>query len=384
LLYLHKIFFIQQRSTMGFFDKLRNEFIDIIQWEDNSGDTLVWKFPRYNNEIKMNAKLTVRESQQAIFLNEGTIADVYQPGMYTLQTQNMPILATLKGWKYGFESPFKADVFFISTRQFTDQRWGTKNAITLNDPRFGMIELRAFGTFAFRIAEGGKFIKEIAGTSGEFTTEEINGQLRSLIVTKFTNAIGNGNIPIDKVAASLEDLSQLCQDKLNEDFEAYGLKITKFLVENVSMPDDIKKEIFDYSRLDRIDMQKLAQFKTAQSIEIAAENPGGIAGAGVGLGVGLGMGQTISNALGNASGTNPQPPANTTPPPIPGAILFFVASNGQQTGPFNAEQLAQMTQSGALKRESMVWKTGMAQWAEASLVAELSDLFNNVPPPLPG
>ncbi|PTS99197.1 antifreeze protein [Pedobacter sp. HMWF019] len=369
---------------MGFFDKLRNEFIDIIQWEDNSGDTLVWKFPRYNNEIKMNAKLTVRESQQAIFLNEGTIADVYQPGMYTLQTQNMPILATLKGWKYGFESPFKADVFFISTRQFTDQRWGTKNAITLNDPRFGMIELRAFGTFAFRIAEGGKFIKEIAGTSGEFTTEEINGQLRSLIVTKFTNAIGNGNIPIDKVAASLEDLSQLCQDKLNEDFEAYGLKITKFLVENVSMPDDIKKEIFDYSRLDRIDMQKLAQFKTAQSIEIAAENPGGIAGAGVGLGVGLGMGQTISNALGNASGTNPQPPANTTPPPIPGAILFFVASNGQQTGPFNAEQLAQMTQSGALKRESMVWKTGMAQWAEASLVAELSDLFNNVPPPLPG
>jgi membrane protease subunit (stomatin/prohibitin family) len=369
---------------MGFFDKLRNEFIDIIQWEDNSGDTLVWKFPRYDNEIKMNAKLTVRESQQAIFLNEGTIADVYQPGMYTLQTQNMPILATLKGWKYGFESPFKADVFFISTRQFTDQRWGTKNAITLNDPRFGMIELRAFGTFAFRIADGGKFIKEIAGTAGEFTTEEINGQLRSLIVTKFTNAIGNGNIPIDKVAASLEDLSQLCQDKLNEDFEAYGLKITKFLVENVSMPDDIKKEIFDYSRLDRIDMQKLAQFKTAQSIEIAAENPGGIAGAGVGLGVGLGMGQTISNALGNASNTSPQPPANTIPPPIPGAVQFFVASNGQQTGPFNAEQLAQMTQSGTLKRESMVWKTGMAQWAEASSVAELSDLFNNVPPPLPG
>lgn len=369
---------------MGFFDKLRNEFIDIIQWEDNSGDTLVWKFPRYENEIKMNAKLTVRESQQAIFLNEGTIADVYQPGMYTLQTQNMPILATLKGWKYGFESPFKADVFFISTRQFTDQRWGTKNAITLNDARFGMIEMRAFGTFAFRVADGGKFIKEIAGTSGEFTTEEINGQLRSLMVTKFTNAIATGNIPIDKVAASLEELSQLCQDKLNDDFEAYGLKITKFLVENVSMPDDIKKEIFDYSRLDRIDMQKLAQFKTAQSIEIAAENPGGIAGAGVGLGVGLGMGQTISNALGNASSANTQQPENTTPPPIPGAVQFFVAANGQQTGPFNAAQLAEMTQSGALKRESMVWKTGMAQWAEASSVTELSDLFNNVPPPIPG
>ncbi|XZF14279.1 SPFH domain-containing protein [Chitinophagaceae bacterium MMS25-I14] len=369
---------------MGLFDKLRNEFIDIIQWEDNSNDTLVWKFPRYNNEIKMNAKLTVRESQQAVFLNEGTIADVFQPGMYTLQTQNMPILATLKGWKYGFESPFKADVFFVSTRQFTDQRWGTKNAITLDDPRFGMIELRAFGTFAFRVADGGKFIKEIAGTEGEFTTDEINGQLRSLIVTKFTNALGSGNIPIDKVAASVEELSQLCQDKLNEDFEAYGLKITKFLVENVSMPDDLKKEIFEYSRLNRIDMQKLAQFKTAQSIETAAANPG-TAGLGVGMGVGLSMGNVVANTLVNANAANaaPQQQAAAAPPPIPGAVQFFVAANGAQTGPFGTDQLAQMVQAGTLTRESLVWKTGMAQWTAASSVAELSGLFNNVPPPLP-
>lgn len=367
---------------MGLFDKLRNEFIDIIQWEDNSNDTLVWKFPRYNNEIKMNAKLTVRESQQAVFLNEGTIADVYQPGMYTLQTQNMPILATLKGWKYGFESPFKADVFFISTRQFTDQRWGTKNAITLDDPRFGMIELRAFGTFAFRVTDGGKFIKEIAGTEGQFTTEEINGQLRSLIVTKFTNAIGSGNIPIDKVAAGIEDLSKLCQDKLNEDFTAYGLQITKFLVENVSMPDDLKKEIFEYSRLNRIDMQKLAQFKTAQSIETAAANPG-TAGLGVGMGVGLSMGNVVANTLVNAANNTAQPQAGAVPPPIPGAVQFFVAAGGQQTGPFGVDQLTQMVQAGTFKRESLVWKAGMAQWSEASSVAELSNLFNNVPPPLP-
>lgn len=366
---------------MGLFDKLRNEFIDIIQWEDNTGDTLVWKFPRYNNEIKMNAKLTVRESQQAVFLNEGTIADVFQPGMYTLQTQNMPILATLKGWKYGFESPFKADVFFISTRQFVDQRWGTKNAITLDDARFGMIELRAFGTFAFRVVDGGKFIKEIAGTEGQFTTDEINGQLRSLMVTKFTNAVGSGNIPVDKLAANLEELSQACQDKLNEDFDAYGLKITKFLVENVSMPDDVKKEIFEYSRLNRIDMQKLAQFKTAQSIEIAAENPGGIAGMGVGLGVGMNMGSTVANSLnntGNAAAQNP-----TTPPPLPGSVQFYVAAGSEQTGPFGNDQLAKMLQAGTLKRETLVWKAGMAQWTAASSVAELSDLFNNMPPPLP-
>jgi membrane protease subunit (stomatin/prohibitin family) len=366
---------------MGLFDKLRNEFIDIIQWEDSSGDTLVWKFPRYNNEIKMNAKLTVRESQQAVFLNEGTIADVFQPGMYTLQTQNMPILATLKGWKYGFESPFKADVFFISTRQFVDQRWGTKNAITLDDPRFGMIELRAFGTFAFRVIDGGKFIKEIAGTEGQFTTDEINGQLRSLMVTKFTNAIGSGNIPVDKLAANLEELSQACQDKLNEDFDAYGLKITKFLVENVSMPDDIKKEIFDYSRLNRIDMQKLAQFKTAQSIEIAAENPGGIAGMGVGLGVGMNMGNVVANSLSNAGNTAAQ--TQNTPPPLPGSVQFFVASGTEQTGPFGNDQLTQMVQTGTLKRETLVWKAGMAQWTAAAAVAELSTLFNNVPPPLP-
>lgn len=170
---------------MGLFDKLKSEFIDIIEWQDNTNDTIIWKFPRYQNEIKMGAKLTVRESQQAVFMNEGTIADVFQPGMFTLQTQNMPVLTTLKGWTYGFNSPFKADVFFVSTKQFIDQKWGTKNPITIDDQRFGMIELRAFGSFAFRVEDGAKFIKEVAGTDGQYTTDGVTGQLRSLIVTKF-------------------------------------------------------------------------------------------------------------------------------------------------------------------------------------------------------
>jgi membrane protease subunit (stomatin/prohibitin family) len=361
---------------MGFFDKLKNELIDIIDWTDSSGDTLVWKFPRYENEIKMNAKLTVRESQQAVFLNEGVIADVYQPGMYTLQTQNMPILATLKGWKYGFESPFKADVFFISTRQFVDQRWGTKNPITLNDERFGMIELRAFGSFSYRVTDGGKFIKEIAGTDGLYTTEDINGQLRSLIMTKFSNAVGNGNFPIEKFAANLEELSQLVQDKLNTDFESYGLKITKFLIENVSMPEELKKEIFDYSRLNKIDMQKLSQFRTTQSIETAAANEG-IGGAGIGLGVGLGMGNMVANNFNQA-----QQNLNTPPPP-PQPLQFFIAVNGQQTGPFGAEQITQMAQTGSLTRETLVWKAGMAAWAAAGTVGEFAPVFNTIPPPPP-
>ena len=363
---------------MGLFSMLKNEFIDIIEWTDDSNDTLVWKFPRFQNEIKMNAKLTVRESQQAVFLNEGVIADVFMPGMFTLQTQNMPIMATLKGWKYGFNSPFKADVFFISTRQFIDQKWGTKNAITVSDERFGMIELRAFGSFAFKVEDAGKFIKEIAGTEAQYTTDEIGGQLRSLIVTKFTNALGAGNIPIEKFASNLEELSQLCTDKLNDDFAAYGLKITKFLVENVSMPDGIKKEIFEYSRLNKIDMQKLTQFKVANSIETAAANSSGIVGAGVGIGMGVGIGGMVSNAFGQI---NQQVPG-VTPPPLPLEVTYFVAVNDQQTGPFNNGQLAQMAQAGQLQRSTMVWKAGMAAWSAAETVTEISSLFNNMPPPI--
>ncbi len=165
---------------MGILDTFRNEFIDIIEWTDNTQDTIVWKFPRFQNEIKTGAQLTVRESQVAVFLNEGKLADVYQPGRYELSTQNMPILSTLKGWKYGFNSPFKVDIFYVNTKQFTDQKWGTKNPITLNDPRFGMIEIRAFGNFSFRVTDAGKFMKEIVGTDGQFTTEEISSQLRTL------------------------------------------------------------------------------------------------------------------------------------------------------------------------------------------------------------
>lgn len=364
---------------MGLFNSLRNEFIDIIDWVDESTDTILWKFPRHDNEIKMNAKLTVRESQQAVFLNEGTIADVYKPGMYTLSTQNMPILATLKGWKYGFDSPFKADVYFVNTKQFIDQKWGTKNAITLEDPRFGFIELRAFGTFAYRVTDAGKFLKEIAGTGSYYTTEEVAGQLKSILVTKFTNAIGKGNLTIEKFAGSLEDLSTEIQAKLNQDFLEYGLEITKFLVENVSMPDKIKEEIFEYSRLNKIDMQKLTQFKAAQSIEAAAENQG-MGGVGVGMGVGMGMGNIVTNAMAGAMSANQNA---GTPPPIPGSISYFVALNGQQSGPFDKNGLQTLVNSNQLTRETLVWANGMAGWVAASSVAELASLFGNTPPPLP-
>lgn len=358
---------------MGIFSSLRNEFIDIIDWTDNSNDTIIWKFPRHDNEIKNNAKLTVRESQQAVFLNEGTIADVFKPGMFNLNTQNLPILATLKGWKYGFDSPFKADVFFVSTKQFIDQKWGTKNAITLEDPRFGFIELRAFGTFAYRVIDGGKFIKEISGTDDNYSTEAINGQLKSMMMTKFSTAVGSGNLTIEKFAGNIESLSEEVQQKLNTDFNEYGLEITKFLIENISMPDKIKEEIFEYSRLNKIDMQKLAQLKAAQSIETAAANPG-IGGMGVGMGVGFGMGNVMANTMNNAQ---------QTPPPLPQSVTYFVAVNGQQSGPYDMTTLQGLVASGQLKRETLVWNNSMANWTTAGTVTELAGLFHNTPPPLP-
>jgi membrane protease subunit (stomatin/prohibitin family) len=363
---------------MGLFDKLRNEFIDIIEWVDSTNNTIIWKFPRYQNEIKMGAKLTVRESQQAVFMNEGKIADVFMPGMYTLETQNMPLMSTLKGWKYGFNSPFKADVFYVSTKQFIDQKWGTKNPITVSDPRFGFIELRSFGTFAFRVTDAGKFIKEIAGTDENFTTEEVTEQLRSMIITKFTDAVGEGSIPVEKFAANLEELSAFGKEKLNADFAEYGLTITKFLVENVSMPDELKKEIFNYSRLNALDMNKLAQFNTANAIKDAANNQG-LGGAGIGMGVGMGMG----NMMGNMFNQGMQNQGMNTPPPPPPITQFHVVINGAQAGPFNLQQLQSMAASGQLTKASLVWKAGMANWASAESQPELTVLFNNVPPPPP-
>lgn len=360
---------------MSLWNKLRNEFIDIIEWVEDTSDTVVYKFPRYQNEIKNGAKLTVRESQVAVFVNEGQIADVYPPGMYTLTTENMPILSTLKGWKYAFNSPFKVDVFFISTKRFTDQKWGTKNPFTVPDERFGMIEIRAFGNYGFRVTDAAKFLREIAGTDQRFTTEEINGQLRSLIVSTFSQSFGKSGIPIDYFVNNIDELSKLSQEKLNEKFSEYGITLTDFNIENASMPEDLKKEIFEYSRLGKVDAAKLAQLKMAKSIETAAGNEG-LGGAGVGMGVGMGMGHMMSGMMG---GMVNQMNAGT-PPPI---IQFFVAVNGQQTGPYTIEQLTQMAMQGNFKPDSLVWKAGMPNWAAASSVAELNTVFSQVPPPPP-
>ncbi|MBN2857857.1 MAG: SPFH domain-containing protein [Candidatus Delongbacteria bacterium] len=364
---------------MGFFSKLKGEFIDIIEWLDPTQDTLAYRFERYQNEIKNGAKLTVREGQMAVFINEGQIADVFMPGMYTLTTENLPVLSTLKGWKYGFNSPFKAEVYFLSTRNITDQKWGTKNPVTLSDDRFGMIEIRAFGTYVMRVKDGPVFIKEIVGTDGNFTTESINGQLRSLIVTRFTDAIGEAEIPIEKYARDLNEISEIVLKILAPEFEKYGIEVTKFLIENISMPEEIKKEIFELSRLDKIDLDKLTRMKTAKAMEKAAENEGGTAGAGMGMGMGFAMANQMGKAMNPDNSRAPQ-----GPPPVPSAVKFFIVLNGQQNGPHDLAALKTMSSQNQFGRDTLVWREGMSEWTPAEKIPELKEVFKTVPPPIPG
>lgn len=377
---------------MGIFDtikeKLSNEFIDIIEWLDYTPDTICHRFERYQNEIKNNAKLIVREGQTAVFINEGQLADVFKPGTYTLNTQNLPILTTLKGWKYGFDSPFKAEVYFVNTHLFTDEKWGTKNPITLSDDRFGLVEIRAFGTYAYRINDAGKFIVDIVGTDNNFTNFEINEHLKSLIATRFTDTVGEAKLPIELYAANTTELSETCKEVMQPEFNSVGISLEKFFIENVSMPEDLKKEIFEYSRIDKLDLDKLTKFKTAKAIEAAAANEGGTAGAGMGMGMGFvlaqQMGGMMNPQMGQQQMQQQQQQGGMMPPPMPAAVQYFYAANGTQAGPVSFEQLQSLFASRTVNKDTLVWKAGLAAWTPLQQIEELkSFLGGNTPPPLP-
>ena len=372
---------------MGIFDKIKeklsHEFIDIIEWLDYTPDTIAHRFERYQNEIKNNAKLIVREGQTAVFINEGQLADVFGPGTYTLNTQNLPILSTLKGWKYGFDSPFKAEVYFVNTHLFTDEKWGTKNPITLSDDRFGLVEIRAFGTYAFKISDAGAFIKDIVGTDANFTNFEINEHLKSLIATRFTDTVGEANLPIELYAANTTELSETCKEVMQPEFTSVGISLEKFYIENVSMPEELKKEIFEYSRIDKLDLDKLTKFKTAKAIEAAANNEGGTAGAGMGMGMGFALAQQMGNAMSKPQAQQPQ--AAATPPPMPVATQYYYAQNNTQQGPVSFDQLQALFASRTINRNSLIWKQGMSEWKALQEIEELKPfLGGNTPPPLPG
>jgi len=372
---------------MGLFDKLKGEFIDVIEWTDNSSDTMVYRFERYGNEIKNGAKLTVRESQAAVFINEGQLADVFMPGMHDLTTANLPILSTLKGWKHGFESPFKAEVYFVNTKRFTDLKWGTQNPIMLRDKEFGPVRLRAFGSYSIRVTDPAIFLKEIVGTDDNFNKDEVTGQLRNIVVSRFSDALGESGIAVLDLAANYNELGDFMQDRLAGEFREYGLELVKLLVENISLPQAVEDAMDKRSSMGVIgNLNQYTQFQAANAMEAAAENPSGGAAGGMGMGMGFAM----ANQMGQAFGGNQQqnsPPSQSAPPsgppPIPQASSYFIAVNGQQAGPFDLGALKQKAASGELKKDTLVWKEGMAAWTAAGDVGEISTVFSQTPPPLP-
>ncbi|MEL7568610.1 MAG: SPFH domain-containing protein [Dehalobacterium sp.] len=284
---------------MGLFDFIKSQFIEVIEWTDDNTDTIAYRFPVRNQEIKMGAKLTVRESQVAIFVNEGQIADVFNPGFYELTTENMPVLTKLKSWKYGFNSPFKAEVYFINTKQFSDQKWGTVNPIMMRDPEFGMLRLRAFGIYSFKVSEPVKFLKEVFATNQAFDTESITGQLKRSIVSGMTDMLGEANIAALDLAKYYDELGEQALVKLQSRFNIFGFQLVSFFIENISLPEEVEKTLDKRTSMGVLgNMAQFAQYQTAEAIRDAAQNQGNpFAGAGVGLGAGAAMGNMMGEAM---------------------------------------------------------------------------------------
>ncbi|MEQ6901879.1 SPFH domain-containing protein [Nocardioides sp. YIM 152588] len=372
---------------MGFMDKVRGQFVDIVEFLDDSRDTIVWRFPRQGNEIKMGAQLVVREGQIAVFVNEGQIADAFTPGTYTLETQNLPILSTLKGWKYGFNSPFKAEVYFVGTRLYTDMKWGTKNPITLRDAEFGMVRLRAFGTYAMQVVDAPALMRELVGTDPQFRTDEVSEFLRQNIVGQVASSLGNADIPMLDLAANQDVIASNLAETLTGNLRSMGIAIPRFVIENISLPPEVEKALDKRTSMGVLgNLDQYTKFQAAEALEDAAQNPGGGAGAGVGLGMGMAVGQQMAGALNpNAPQAGQQPAAQpAAPPPLPTAARpWYLAVGGQQVGPVQATELPAKVASGDLAPATLVWQEGMAAWTPASDVAELRSLFPATPPPLP-
>lgn len=373
---------------MGLFDKLKAELVDIVEWLDDTRHTLVWRFPRYHNQIKQGAQLIVRPGQVAVFVREGQIADVFEPGQYTLETKNLPILSTLAGWKYGFDSPFKAEVYFVSTRQITELKWGTPNPIMLRDADFGPVRLRAFGTYTLKARDPKALLRELVGTDGVFEADEINELMRAIINESFADVLGESKIAALDLAANYREMGELLRAAVVERIDdEYGLDVPVLNIVNISLPPEVEKALDTRSSMGIIgDMNKFQQYQMGTAMVDAAQNP---AGGGAADGMGLGMGFAMANQMmggGLMGGQQPAPgmaPAAAMPPPPPATPMFHVAVNGATRGPFGLQQLAGMIQAGQLSSQSMVWAAGMAAWTPAGQVPQLAQFFGPPPPPPP-
>lgn len=372
---------------MGIWDKLKHEFIDIIEWLDDSPNIMVHRFERYQNEIKMGAKLTVREGQVAVMVNEGQlgkgqVADVFQPGMYELTTQNMPILSTIKGWKYGFDSPFKAEVYFFNTTRFTNLKWGTAGPATMRDPEFGVVRVTAFGIYTLRIQDAKTVLVELVGTKADFTTDDIEENLRGKIGMRIKEVMPEIGVPVIDLESKVSLVGERIRERIAADFTQYGLELCEVQVQDIGLPEEVERAIDQQGAMRVIgNMNQFAQYQGAQALRDAAQNPG-MAGSMMGVGVGSMLTQGMGNLFQNQAAPAAAPAA-AMPPPLPGAVAYFVAHQGAQTGPHDLSALHAQVASGTLARDTLVWRQGMAGWAAAADQADLAGIFAAMPPPLP-
>lgn len=370
---------------MSFWKMITGEFIDIIEWLNDDQDTMVHRFERHDNEIKYGAKLTVREGQIAVFVNEGQLADIFEPGMYELETANLPILTTLKHWSHGFDSPFKAEVYFINTRAFHDMKWGTKNPVMLRDPEFGPIRLRAFGSYVIRVDDAETFLREIIATRSSISTYDISAQLRNIMVSRFTDVVGESKIPVLDMAGNYDEFGDYLTDRIAPEFADMGLLLEKVLVENISLPPQVEEALDKRSSMGIIgDLSKYTQYQAAEALEAAGESGGDSAmTAGLGAGIGVSMGAALGGQLGGQVGNQPSTSAPASPPPLPQGTMWYLAIDGQQDGPHPEARLVSLVSQGKLTRTTLAWSEGMSGWVPAGDVPELARLFSNTPPPIP-
>ncbi|HET7498041.1 MAG TPA: SPFH domain-containing protein [Candidatus Eisenbacteria bacterium] len=360
---------------MGIVEKLRGELVDIIEWVDDSRNTLVWRFPRYHNQIKNGARLIVRPGQSAVVVEQGRVADVFGPGTYELTMKNLPLLSTLRGWKYGFDSPFKAEVYFVATRQITELKWGTPNPVILRDPSLGPLRVRAFGTYTLRAAKPEALLAELVGTDGSFQADEIDVLLRSLIATAFADLIATTQIAIADLSASYLRLSEELRKRvLAKIDQEYGLDIPQLYIVNVSVPDSVEQAMDARSGMEVIgDVERYQRYQVGAATPLAAANPsGGLAGAGVGLGMGLSYAGAAASRPVNAPVIPPVPLADA---------VWHVATAGTASGPFTLEQIRQGMAEGKVTPQSHVWTAGMSAWAPIASVPALAALLTPPPPP---
>ncbi|MDG2039800.1 MAG: SPFH domain-containing protein [Ilumatobacter sp.] len=383
---------------MGLMDKLKGELVDIIEWIDDSRSTLAWRFPRYQNEIKNGAELIVREGQEAVFVYRGAIADKFLPGHYELKSENLPVLSTLQGWKHGFDSPFRSEVYFINTRPVTDIRWGTPQPVTVRDPDFKMVQVRANGLCVVKIVDIEIFLKEVIGTDSAVEADEITELLRRVISMAFSDMVmesGLGAIDLQGQQVSLSGrLAEFVQQRVDDEF---GLAIPEMTM-NISLPDEITqamtrgvaKGVEASGFVENVDLNKYQQAQAADAMLAAAENEGSsVMGDMMQMGMGVTMAGQMANqmgGIGQQTSPAPQPAATVnpggTPPPLPGQQMFHVDHGGTPGGPYNMTQMQQGIQSGQVTGQTLVWAQGMAAWAPAQTVPELQALFA-APPPMP-